>query len=427
MNSKELHHIFLSSNGICTDTRKLKKGQLFFALKGDNFNGNKYALKAIENGANYAIIDDESISHEKCILVNDALESLQKLAKHHRAALKLPIISLTGSNGKTTSKELIDVVLKTKYKTVATVGNLNNHIGVPLTLLKMNNSTEMGIVEMGANHLKEIELLSSISSPDYGYITNIGKAHLEGFGSEENILKGKTELFKYLEKNNGTVFINKEDKKLVNSAEKLSRIEFSNTINSDYKIELVSANPFVKIRYKNTTINSNLIGEYNYTNIAASITIGLHFKIDIENIKKAIENYIPKINRSQLIQKENNELILDAYNANPSSMKAALVNFEKTTTNKTKIVILGDMFELGSYSKEEHQKIIELLNNSNSIKKAYLAGGHFSESTIKNNKIFIFKDTEDLLNELKTANIQDAYILIKGSRGMTLERTTEFL
>ena len=291
----------------------------------------------------------------------------------------------------------------------------------------MNSNTEIGIVEMGANHLKEIELLSSISSPDYGYITNIGKAHLEGFGSEENILKGKTELFKYLEKNNGTVFINKEDKKLVNSAEKLSRIEFSNTINSDYKIELMSANPFVKIRYKNTTINSNLIGEYNYTNIAASITIGLHFKIDIEKIKKAIENYIPKINRSQLIQKENNELILDAYNANPSSMKAALVNFEKTTTNKTKIVILGDMFELGSYSKEEHQKIIELLNNSNSIKKAYLAGGHFSESTIKNNKIFIFKDTEDLLNELKTANIQDAYILIKGSRGMALERTTEYL
>lgn len=427
MSIQELYSIFLSSNGICTDTRKLKEGQLFFALKGDNFDGNKYAIKAIESGASYAIIDDNSITNEKCILVENVLVQLQELAKHHRTTLKLPIISLTGSNGKTTTKELIDVVLKTKYNTTATVGNLNNHIGVPLTLLSMNNNTEIGIVEMGANHLKEIELLSAISSPNYGYITNIGKAHLEGFGSVENILKGKTELYTYLETTKGTVFLNKEDEKLAKASKKLSRVEFSNSSDTDYKIEFISANPFVKVRYQNTIINSNLIGEYNYTNIAASISIGLHFKVDIKNIKKAIESYIPKINRSELIKKGSNELILDAYNANPTSMKAAIENFKKTTTNKTKIVILGDMFELGNYSKDEHQKIVDIINESTSINQAYLAGSHFSESLTTNKKIKAFRDTESLLVELKKVSIQNTYILIKGSRGMALERTIEYL
>lgn len=427
MNIKELHNIFLESNGVCTDTRKLKKGQLFFALKGDNFNGNQYALKAIENGASYAVVDDKSLTHKNCILVKNALKTLQKLASYHRKNLNKTIIGLTGSNGKTTTKELIDAVLKTQIQTTATAGNLNNHIGVPLTLLSMNEATEIGIIEMGANHLKEIEFLSNIASPDYGYITNVGKAHLEGFGSEENILIGKTELYKYIEQKQGKIFLNTEDKKLFEKAKKLNRIEFSKDKKSDCQIKFLSANPFVKVSYKNTEITSNLIGEYNYTNIAASIAIGLYFNISIKNIKKAIEGYIPKINRSELLEKENNTLILDAYNANPTSMKAALENFEKTTSNKTKIVILGDMFELGKYSNKEHQAIVDLINKCTTIKKAYLAGSHFCESEINNSNIYCFQKTENLLIKLKDENIENSFILIKGSRGMTLERTTEYL
>ena len=428
MDIQQLHNIFLQSNGICTDTRKLNKGQLFFALRGDNFNGNQYAIKAIENGAKHAIIDDNSIKHNNCIHVDNVLNTLQELANYHRKNLNSIIIGLTGSNGKTTTKELIHAVLKTTFKTIATVGNLNNHIGVPLTLLNLDKTTEFGIIEMGANHLKEIELLSAIALPDYGYITNIGKAHLEGFGSEENILIGKTELYKHIEKKQGSVFINYEDQKLLNEAQNISRIEFSKNDNTtNYKIKFLSSDPFVKVRYKDTEITSNLIGEYNYTNIAASIAIGLHFKVSIKNIKTAIESYVPKINRSELIETKNNRLILDAYNANPSSMRAALENFEKTSTNKTKIVVLGDMFELGKYSAKEHQNITNLIKESNSIKKAYLAGNHFSNTTTEHKMIQSFEDTESLLAVLKNEAIEDAFILIKGSRGMALERVTQYL
>jgi len=428
MSIQDLHDIFINSNGVCTDTRKLNNGDLFFALKGDNFNGNKYAIKAIENGAGYAVIDDTTIKHENCILVNDVLKTLQDLAKYHRLKLNTTIIGLTGSNGKTTTKELINAVLKTSYKTSATKGNLNNHIGVPLSLLDIEESTEIGIIEMGANHLKEIELLSSLSTPNYGYITNIGKAHLEGFGSEENILIGKTELYKNIQNNKGSVFLNNEDKKLVHASKELDTITFSNNhTQSEYQIEFISANPFVKVKYQNTEIKSNLIGSYNYTNIAASITIGLHLKVSIENIKKAIENYVPKINRSELLEKGSNTIILDAYNANPTSMKAAIENFENTTSKKNKIAILGDMFELGDYSEKEHQEIVNLLNENTSIKKIYLTGNHFHKSIAKDEHFSKFKTTENLLDDLKKEKITESYILIKGSRGMALEQATQYL
>ncbi|WP_010520217.1 UDP-N-acetylmuramoyl-tripeptide--D-alanyl-D-alanine ligase [Aquimarina agarivorans] len=427
MDIKELHRVFLNSNGVCTDTRHLKKKQLFFALKGDSFDGNKYALNAIKNGANYAVIDDPSISHNQTILVNDVLETLQKLATFHRNYLNIPIISLTGSNGKTTTKELIHLVLSAKYNCKATSGNFNNHIGVPITLLSMNAETEIGVVEMGANHLHEIALLSEIAQPNFGYITNIGKAHLEGFGSEENILIGKTELYRFLDKTEGTIFGNIEDPVLSEKSKNSKAIYFSNTQNSDYKIEFIEANPFVKVTTANIEIASNLIGDYNYTNIAASIAIGLHFGVDLKAIKHAIQHYTPTNNRSQLVTTKTNKLVLDAYNANPSSMLAAIQNFEKTNTKKTKnIAILGDMFELGPYAKKEHQKIITYLENSK-IDKVLLAGSHFFECKTTSSKISFFENTADLIFHIKSKPILNASILIKGSRGMKLEQTTAYL
>ena len=428
MDIKKLHSLFLNSTGICTDTRKLKEGQLFFSLKGENFDGNKYAQNAIKKGASYAIIDNKEYLAEQTILTKDVLTKLQELANYHRKHLGIKIIGLTGSNGKTTTKELINAVLETEYKTKATIGNLNNHIGVPLTLLSMTNNTEIGIVEMGANHLKEIALLSKISEPNYGYITNIGKAHLEGFGSKENILIAKTELYKNIESSNGTIFINSDDEKLSKKAVDLKKIKFSQTEKDGFAISHLESDPFVKIKYNDTIITSKLIGDYNYTNIAASIAIGLHFNIKIENIKKAIENYTPTINRSQLIKTNNsNNIILDAYNANPSSMEVALNHFFKEKTTHNKVLILGDMFELGEFSREEHQSIVNKISQNSIITKTYLAGENFYNTSVENNKIEKFRTSEDLINHLKKLRINDSKILVKGSRGMKLEQCLEVL
>ncbi|WP_010181611.1 UDP-N-acetylmuramoyl-tripeptide--D-alanyl-D-alanine ligase [Aquimarina agarilytica] len=427
MEIKKLHQLFLNSSGVCTDTRSLNNNQLFFALKGDSFDGNQYAVKAIEDGACFAIIDDPKIIHSKAILVENVLQTLQELANFHRNYLSIPIIALTGSNGKTTTKELIHAVIKTKFNCTATYGNLNNHIGVPLTLLKMDTSTEIGVVEMGANHLYEIDQLCKVAQPNFGYITNIGKAHLEGFGSEENILLGKTELYRHLDTNKGIIFGNIEDAILTEKSKKSNAIYFSNTSKSDYQIKFIEAQPFVKVLVKETEINSNLIGAYNYTNIAASIAIGLYFGIDITAIKQAIEKYIPANNRSQLIKTKTNQLILDAYNANPSSMTAAIKNFENDHTKKdNKVVILGDMFELGQYSEKEHQSIVSHLENSK-INQIFLAGDHFFDCSTNSKKIAFFKSTTSLISHLKTYPISNSAILIKGSRGMKLEQTTEFL
>ena len=428
MNIKELHNLFLNSKGICTDTRSLKKEQLFFSLKGENFDGNKYAKQALENGASYAIVDNDNYTTEKCILVNDCLTKLQELANYHRNYLDVKIIGLTGSNGKTTTKELINAVLQTQYNTTATIGNLNNHIGVPLTLLNMNNNTEIGIVEMGANHLKEIDLLSTISNPNYGYITNIGKAHLEGFGSEENILVAKTELYKNIKKQNGIVFLNNDDEKLTKEAKGIKTIRFSKTEENGYKIAHLSTDPFVKVKYRNTTITSKLIGDYNFTNIAASIAIGLHFNISIEKIKKAIESYTPTINRSQLIEtSHNNNIILDAYNANPTSMVAALSNFLKKEENRKTVLILGDMFELGVYSEKEHQNIVDIITKNTDDINVFLIGKHFYKTNVTSTNITKHKTTHSLIEELKTTQLINSKILIKGSRGMKLEQSVDYL
>ena len=425
MKIQEIHQLFLNSHSVCTDTRKIAKSDIFFALKGDNFNGNSYAKKAIELGAKYAIIDEEEFNTSpQTILVEDVLETLQKLATYHRNYLKTPIIALTGSNGKTTTKELINAVLSQKHTTTATIGNLNNHIGVPLTLLSMTKNTEIGIIEMGANHQKEIEFLCSIAQPDFGYITNFGKAHLEGFGSIEGVIIGKSEMYDYLIKNNKTVFVNTNDAIQVKKTKNAKVFKFGNSIEANVTINFTKAEPFVICEYKELKIKSQLIGDYNFNNIAAAITIGNYFKVDDNNIKLAIENYKPNNNRSQIINKGSNKIILDAYNANPSSMTAALLNFEKQTGNK--IAILGDMFELGNDAEKEHQNIIDL-SNSLKINQIIFVGENFYKSKSNSDKTSKFNSFESFKNEFDLSKIKNSIFLIKGSRGMALERILELI
>ncbi|WP_100612198.1 UDP-N-acetylmuramoyl-tripeptide--D-alanyl-D-alanine ligase [Confluentibacter lentus] len=426
MKIQQLHTLFLECHSACTDTRKIKENDMFFALKGDNFNGNAYAQQAINLGAKYVIIDEfEYYKNSQTILVDNVLETLQKLASYHRTFLNIPIIALTGSNGKTTTKELINTTLSKKYKTTATVGNLNNHIGVPLTLLSMDKNTEIGIVEMGANHLKEIAFLCGIAKPDYGYITNFGKAHLEGFGSVEGVIKGKSEMYDYLKANNKTIFVNANDAIQLEKTQKTTTYTFGNkTSKTNVSVDFIEAQPFVKCFYDNQTIESKLIGDYNFNNIAAAITIANYFKVDSISIKQAIENYIPANNRSQIIQKGNNKIILDAYNANPTSMSAALLNLEKQMGHK--ISIIGDMFELGDEAKKEHQHITELAISLN-INQLIFIGENFFQTKTASEKITKYKSFSDFKDQFKPLSIKDSTILIKGSRGMALERVLDLL
>jgi UDP-N-acetylmuramoyl-tripeptide--D-alanyl-D-alanine ligase len=427
MTIDKIHSLFLECNSVATDTRKIEKDSFFVALKGDHFDANTFTKEALEKGAKYVVIDNANyyLDH-RTILVENTLETLQQLAKYHRNYLGLPIIALTGSNGKTTTKELIHVVLSKKYKTLATIGNLNNHIGVPLTLLRFTKETEIGIVEMGANHQQEIAFLCSIAEPDFGYITNFGKAHLEGFGGVEGVIKGKSELYDFLSQTNKKVFVNLDDALQNQKTTSTNRYTFSTSTNSsNVKIDHIEANPMVTIAFNGITIQSHLIGEYNATNIIAAVTIGKYFKVDDEAIKTAIENYIPENNRSQLIQKNGNEIILDAYNANPSSMSAAIANFLQLN-HSHKIAILGDMFELGTESPEEHAKIIELLASQSQI-TSYFVGNDFYNNQISQPHLKFFKTFEDFSGFLKSNIPSKSLILIKGSRGMALEKTLDIL
>lgn len=426
MEINELHTLFLECSSASTDTRKITKNALFFALKGDNFNGNEYAKQALLEGAKYAIIDDASyVSSSQTILVKDVLTTLQQLASFHRVYLKTPIIALTGSNGKTTTKELINATLSKKYHTVATQGNLNNHIGVPLTLLSMDKSTEIGIVEMGANHQKEIEFLCSIAKPDYGLITNFGKAHLEGFGGVEGVIKGKSEMYDFLITNNKTVFVNANDPIQVDKTKQANIFTFGKEANVDVQIDFIEAQPNVKVQYNHLIINTQLIGEYNFTNIAVAIAIANYFKVDDNFIKEAIEAYIPSNNRSQVIQTASHKIIMDAYNANPTSMRAALLNFEKLN-DKIKVAILGDMFELGHEAEKEHQNIVDLASTQ-LLDKIILIGANFYKTKIVSPKVEVFESFDDFKENFNLSELELATILIKGSRGMALERVLELL
>ncbi len=418
MTIEEIYKLYSKHYLVDTDTRSIRKNTLFFALKGENFNGNKFAEEALNKGAYYSIVDEKKYQTNKnIILVDDVLTTLQKLATHHRNTLNIPILSLTGSNGKTTTKELINSVLSKKFNTTATKGNLNNHIGVPLTLLSMTDKTEFGIVEMGANHIKEIEFLSNIAQPNFGYITNFGKAHLEGFGSIEGVVKGKSELYEYLKSTNGKVFVNQNDEKQIKQSEGIHSIPFEESLT------LVEANPFVKLSYKNIEMNSQLIGAYNYTNIAAAITIGDYFGIDKFEIKNAIENYTPTNNRSQIIEKESIKIILDAYNANPSSMEVALENFD-LLTDSSKILVLGDMFELGETALEEHQFIADISEKMD-VKSVYLIGETFNKTKTK--KASKYECFDNFIKNIDASRFKNSTLLIKGSRGMELERLLNYL
>lgn len=427
MDIKYIHSLFLKCQSVSIDTRKIEVNSLFVAIKGERFDANTFAKEALQKGASYVVIDNNDFFiDDRTILVEDSLVALQELAKFHRDYLKLPIIALTGSNGKTTTKELINVVLSRKYKTKATVGNLNNHIGVPLTLLSFNSETEIGIVEMGANHKKEIEFLCELAKPDYGYITNFGKAHLEGFGGVEGVIEGKSEMYQYLSANDKLAFINLEDPIQVEKAKKLKNYSFGiNKENAAVNISGVKANPFVEVVYGDLVIQSHLIGLYNANNINAALTIGKYFEVVDGEIKAALESYVPENNRSQLLMKGTNEIILDAYNANPSSMAVAIANFLQLE-KPNKIMVLGDMFELGEESLSEHKSLIDSLLKEDSVNCFFVGLAFYANKTEKEH--FSFYETFDAFADaIKAIKVENSCILIKGSRGMALERTLGFL
>lgn len=426
MEIKRLHELFMKSKGLTTDTRKIQRDQLFFALKGDNFNGNLFAAQAISKSGSHAIIDEEKYAvGEKYILVKDVLKTLQDLASFHRKFLGIPILAITGSNGKTTSKELINAVLRRKFETVATVGNLNNHIGVPLTLLSMKNSTEFGIVEMGANHPGEIRDLCEIAQPDYGYITNFGKAHLEGFGSVEGVIQAKSELYGYLKSHEKLLFLNIDDPVQQQNTSYTSIFTFGNNSVANVKVEYPQTSKTAEVHFNGDLFSSVLTGSYNAVNIAAALCIGSYFKVPLEAIQKSIAAYTPTNNRSQLVHLGSNTLIMDAYNANPTSMRAALESFQNYPTEQ-KWVILGDMFELGNSAEEEHQVIASYVE-SMGLQKAILVGSNFNKVTISQNNISKFENFGDLENSLRNSPPEKCMILVKGSRGMALERVQDIL
>ncbi|SHH05899.1 UDP-N-acetylmuramoyl-tripeptide--D-alanyl-D-alanine ligase [Flagellimonas flava] len=421
---EELHDLFLEHPKVCTDTRKITQDCLFFALKGPNFNGNKFADQALEKGASYAIIDEESFkTSERYIVVENVLETLQQLATFHRNHCNAKVVALTGSNGKTTTKELINQVLSAKYETIATQGNLNNHIGVPLTLLSISESTEIAIVEMGANHQGEIAFLGQLAQPDFGYITNFGKAHLEGFGGVEGVIKGKSELYKDLIERDKSIFLNADDPiQLEKLGGHIKKYGFSQDDPQYYNIKLLSSHPFVVFEFEGIQVNTRLVGEYNFPNCCAAVTIGKYFNVEPETIKTSIENYIPQNNRSQLMKQNGFQIVLDAYNANPTSMEAALKNFSKTDLEH-KSCILGDMFELGEDAAKEHQYIADLARELG-FNDVLLVGENFFETDSKFQK---FREFEALQDFLTSRPPKKGGLLIKGSRGMALERVLEVL
>jgi len=430
---ENLYNIVNSKN-ICTDSRQIVNDSIFFALKGENFDGNKYANEAINNGCELAIIDNEKYKiNEKYILVDNTLKVLQNLARYHRKKINIPIIAITGTNGKTTTKELISAALSKKFNVSSTLGNFNNHIGVPLTILRMNYKTEIGVIEMGANHAKEIETLCKISSPNYGLITNIGKAHIEGFGSFEGIINSKKELYTYISETGGTVFFNNDNKILLKllKSYKINTISYGKNINANYIGKSLKSNPFLQLSWKEKNskkgfenIKTCLVGNYNLENVLATIAVSSYFGVNCKDIKSAIEEYKPKLNRSQYLKTNNNELILDAYNANPSSMEVAIENFSKLNKDN-KVLIIGDMLELGKISETEHIKIIKLIIKEG-FTRVLLVGDLFYNS-YKNNEFLKFRNVYELNDYLKDSPIISSYILIKGSRKIQLEKTIPFL
>jgi UDP-N-acetylmuramoyl-tripeptide--D-alanyl-D-alanine ligase len=419
---EELYTIYQQYPSVQTDTRKLKAGDIFFALKGENFNGNKFALQALESGAAYAVIDEYPETwHQHLIKVDNVLATLQQLATHHRRQFQIPFIAITGSNGKTTTRELVSAVLASHYKIYSTRGNLNNHIGVPLTILEIRQDARMAVIEMGANHQKEIEGYCQVALPTHGIITNVGKAHLEGFGGIEGVKKGKGELYDFLRSNNGTAFAFNDLDYLHEMSEGIEEVVWYGTTEGDVCGNVMIAEPFLEAAITKgatfKTVKSHLVGAYNLPNILCAVTVGRHFNVPDIKIKSAIENYVPTNSRSQLITTGTNNIILDAYNANPTSMKMAIENFANIQAEK-KVLVLGGMMELGTESVAEHGNIIQLINKQQ-LKDVILVGGDFEKVQ---HAYQFFKTSEAACKYIMQQNFQHAYFLIKGSRSIRLEK-----
>jgi UDP-N-acetylmuramoyl-tripeptide--D-alanyl-D-alanine ligase len=427
MEIEKLYKKYSVSKKISTDTRQITPGSVFFALKGDKFNANAFAREALDKGASFVVIDEgEYAVDDRCILVPNVLEALQELARFHRNQLKIPVLALTGSNGKTTTKELIHSVLSKKFRTHATKGNLNNHIGVPLTILSIDPSVELAVIEMGANHVGEIALLCSIASPTHGMITNIGKAHIGTFGGYENIIRAKSELFEHLISTGGQAFINSQSEVLANMVKRFKDPMLYPAAGDYYHASLVSADPMVTLRAENgEVVDTQLIGAYNFENIAAALCIGKYFGVDASQANQAVASYVPGNMRSQVVKKNNNTIILDAYNANPSSMHAAIENLASMKATK-KVLILGDMFELEGEADREHQAIGKLIR-ARGFKDVYLCGSLFKAALREMPEAKYFMKKEELVEELKQYPVEHATILVKASRGIGLETIVEFL
>lgn len=424
--AQSLWEIFQQHPTISTDTRRIAPGSLFFALKGQHFDGNLFAAEALAKGAAYAIIDNATLmADERYLLVEDVLQSLQALAHRYRSSFSIPFIAIGGSNGKTTTKELIAAVLSQKYKTFATQGNLNNHIGVPLTLLSIPSDTEMAVIEMGANHLGEYEQLCQIAAPTHGLLTNIGLDHLEGFGSLEGVAAANSELYYYLLKNQGQVFVNTLEEHLGRMAARFEKPITYPQAQDDYSVQLLEAQLFLKVAFQGLEQQTQLIGKYNFANIATALCVGVHFGVSPKAALEAVGAYVPANNRSQLVQKNTNTIILDAYNANPSSMAQAIESFAALEAD-SKMVILGDMYELGTYSTEAHRALGALLAQQN-FDKVVLYGEWVKEALLDNPKAYYFSDKFSLHNWLKDLALQNTNILIKGSRGVKLESVLDFI
>ncbi|MEO6454608.1 MAG: UDP-N-acetylmuramoyl-tripeptide--D-alanyl-D-alanine ligase [Ginsengibacter sp.] len=423
METAQLYQLFLQRHSVTTDTRNISPGDIFFALKGPRFNGNTFAQQALSMGASYVVIDEPiNFTDDRIIRTTNALSALQQLSHYHRKQFNIPFIAITGSNGKTTTKELVNAVLSSTYKTYTTRGNLNNYIGIPLTLLKIKKDAQLAVIEMGANNPKEIEGYCKYVQPTHGLITNFGKAHLEGFGSIEGVRKAKGELFDYLKNNNGTAFINEDDEFMSQMSKGIKEIITYGTTSGDTRGKISNNNIFLNLKISGSSddLNTHLVGEYNLANVLASVAIGRYFKVPEAKIKVAIETYIPTNSRSQIIKKDSNTIILDAYNANPSSMKAAIENFAKMDV-ADKVLLLGGMMELGNESNHEHEQIINMINQC-SWYKVVLVGPQFKE--IKNPYINLENST-DAKEWFREQDFKNTHILIKGSRSMQMENILE--
>lgn len=427
MEIAELYKCFMECGKVTTDSRNCPEGSMFIALKGETFNGNAFAAQALKQGCRYAVIDESEYAGEGTILVDNCLQALQQLANYHRRQLKTPVIGITGTNGKTTTKELISTVLSRKFNTLYTEGNFNNHIGVPLTLLRLTKEHEMAVVEMGANHPGEIKTLVHIAEPDYGIITNVGKAHLQGFGSFEGVIRTKGELYDFLRAKGGaTIFIQNENPYLNGIAEGLTCVRYGQTVGLYVSGELISCSPFLSFRWTaegvSHEVNTHLIGSYNLDNMLAAAAIGRYFGVSDDDISSALASYLPHNNRSQLKETADNKLIVDAYNANPTSMMAALKNFRQVEAPH-KMVILGDMKELGEASREEHQKVVDYLKECG-FDRVVLVGPEFAAAT---HSYQTFQHVDEVLADIRMHKPQGYYILIKGSNSMKLSQLPECL